>query len=91
MATTEDVEAIRAMAPSEINKMTNPQLKKALTTLINAEAGQTSNNALIEEVRGMREDIRNLAGIKQEVDGLSKKLNEAFDEVFLARFISKNI
>ena len=79
MATTEDVEAIRAMAPSEINKMTNPQLMKALTTLINAEAGQTSNNALIEEVRGMREDIRNLAGIKQEVDGLSKKLNEAFD------------
>ena len=58
MAALDEVEAVRALAPNEINKMTNPQLKKALTTLLSADASQTSNNALIEEVRGMREDIR---------------------------------
>ena len=79
MAALEDANTVRAMAPGEINKMTNPQLKKALATLINADASQQpSNNDLLDEIRSLKDEVKAMAGIKQKVDELSERLDQAY-------------
>ena len=79
MATLEYPNAVRALAPTEINKMTNPQVKKALAILITVyTSAQPSNNDLLEEIRSLKEEMKSMASIKQEVDQLSGKLEQAF-------------
>ena len=79
MAALEDANTVRAMAPGEINKMTNSQLKKALATLINADASQQpSNNDLLDEIRSLKDEVKAMAGIKQKVDELSERLDQAY-------------
>lgn len=80
MAALEDADTVRALVPGEINKMTNPQLKKALATLINADASQQpSNNDLLDEIRSLKDEVKAMAGIKQKVDVLSERLDQAFN------------
>ena len=69
-----------------MSKMTNLQLKKALSTLLNAESGeQASNNILLDEILGLRKQVDELGNlkqklwnVKQEVNCLSTRLDEAF-------------
>lgn len=78
MAPLEEADTVRALASGEINMMTNPQLKKALATLINTDASQQpSNNDLLDEIKSLKEEIRVLAGIKQKLDQLSEVLDQA--------------
>ena len=86
MANFDDIGAVCALGATEVTKMTNPQLKKALSTLLNAESGeQASNNILLDEIRGLRKQVdelgnlkQELQNVKQEVNCLSNRLDEAF-------------
>ena len=79
MANFEDANVVRALASGEISKMTNPQLKKALSTLISADnQAQASNDVLLQEIRSIKEELKNMANIKKEVDQLSQKLDDAY-------------
>ena len=80
MAALDDADTVRALAPGEINKMTNPQLKKALSTLINVVVSQQpSNNELLDEIKSLEEEVKAMAGIKQKVDLLSERLDQAYN------------
>lgn len=76
MADLENAEAVRALAPGEINKMTNAQLKKALATLVNDT--QPDNNILLEEIRAQGEEVKEITTMERHVSEVSEKLEEAF-------------
>lgn len=95
MAHFDNVEIVRALEPGEVSKMTNPQLKRALSTLLSAEnAEQPSNNILLDEIRGLRKQVEELRSVRQEVNRLSDRLDEAFkvitqQQLFLEAMDSK--
>lgn len=93
MADLENAGAVRGLAPGEINKMTNAQLKKALTTLVNED--QPDNKVLLEEIRALKEEVKEVVAIKRHVSDLSEKLDEAFriierQQLFLESLDYKN-
>lgn len=65
MVTLEAPFGVRALAPTEINEMTNPQLKKGLATLISVGGSeQPPNNDLLEEIRSLKEEVKSMARMK---------------------------
>lgn len=67
------------MSVNEIGKMTNPQLKKALTTMVTAETTtEPTNQVLLEEIRNLRSEVAEIKNIKQEVKQLSTQLKDAY-------------
>lgn len=86
MADYENIEVVRALAAGEVTRMTNPQLKKSLSTLLSTgNTEQASSNTLLDEIRGVRKQVdelghlkQELRNMKQEVNHLSNRLDEAF-------------
>ena len=75
----DSAEAVRDLSLNEISRMTNAQLKRALTTLLDAERREDSPNAvLLEELRSLREEIAEVKELKQEVQRLSEGLDDAY-------------
>lgn len=78
------LETIQALAPNEINRMTNPQLKKALTTLVaarredNERDDNPTNAILLQEIQMLRQEVAEIRQLKKEVQSLSNKLDDAF-------------
>ncbi|KAK4299453.1 hypothetical protein Pmani_028266 [Petrolisthes manimaculis] len=92
MATLDNADTARALAPGEINKMTNPQLKKALATLINTDASQQpSNNDLLDEIKSLKADDRGMAGIKQKLDQLTERLDQAYNIISQQQFFMESL
>lgn len=79
MADFDDAEIVRELGSNEINRMTNPQLKRALTALLNSERSEDPPNAvLLNELRSLREEIAEVKELKKEVQRLSEGLDNAF-------------
>ena len=80
MSNYDSAEVIRALTPAQVNKLSNPQLKQALSVLLTES--QPSNNDILEEIRGLRQQVIELQGIKQEfkkeINMLHNKLDDAF-------------
>ena len=80
MSNYDNAEVIRALTPAQVNKLSNPQLKQALNVLLTES--QPSNNDILEEIRGLRQQVVELQGIKQEfkkeINVLHNKLDDAF-------------
>ena len=75
----ESVENVRALSQNEVNKLTNPQLKKALMTILTADQNEeTSNNDLLNELRIIKANVQEINKVKEEVKCLSDKLDGAF-------------
>ena len=72
----DDAEAVRALSQTEVNRLNNAQLKRALSTVLNAErAEEPSNNDLLNEIREIKESLQKLNRVKVEVKSLKTKLN----------------
>ena len=79
MADLGDAAAVRDLTANTIGKMTNPQLKRALTTLLGAERREEPpNSVLLDELRSLREEMAEMKKLKQEVDRLSDGLEKAY-------------
>lgn len=79
MAEYENADTVMKLAASQITKMTNPQLKTALSTLLNAKRQEEPGNSiLLEEIKYLREEIRELKQVKKEVELLTTRLNDAY-------------
>lgn len=77
-----NVEAIRSLRQTEVNKMTNVQLKTALNTLLasyNAAAEQ-ANNVLLSEIRELRKQVADLQSIRHEMQDQRKRLDDALQD-----------
>ncbi|KAK4299839.1 hypothetical protein Pmani_027911 [Petrolisthes manimaculis] len=75
----ENVDTVRALSTNDIGKMTNPQLKKALVTLVTAEQStEPTNQLLLEEIRHLRTEVADIMSIKQEFQQLSTRLEDAY-------------
>lgn len=78
MAGLDDAAAVRLLAPNEIDKLKNAQLKQALATLIGENKNEPSNAVLLEELRGVKQIVAEMATLKQKVNELSERLDDAY-------------
>ena len=79
MANFESVEIVRALTQNDVNKLTNPQLKKALATLLTSDRNEEpSNNDLLNELKVIKDNIQEINKVKEEVKCLTDKLDCAF-------------
>ena len=77
MAGTYDcIDTVRALSQEDISKLTNAQLKKALVPIVTAE--EPSNNDLLNELREIKEKIRDINIVKEEVKGLTEKIDSTY-------------
>lgn len=74
----DQVEDVRSLTQAQISKLTNPQLKTALLTVISADNSNPSNAVLLEEIKSLKKDIDDVKNIRQEVEQLSGKLDQAY-------------
>ena len=78
----ESVDAVRALSSNDVSKLTNPQLKKALLTILTAErAEEPSNSDLLNELRDIKDKLREINTVKEEVKCLSDKLDSAYQVI----------
>ena len=86
----DSVENVRVLSQNEINKMTNPQLKRALSTLVNSgKDGEPSNSILLGELQSIRKEVEEVKNLKQEVQRLSDRLDEAYNVIHLESLDNK--
>ena len=78
MAGLDDAAAVRLLAPNEIDKLKNAQLKQALATLIGENKNEPSNAVLLEELRVVKQIVAEMATLKQKVSELSERLDDAY-------------
>ena len=74
-----NVQRVRSLAPGEVDKLKNVQLRQALSTLINEEReNEPTNSVLLAELQSVKQSLGELTALKQQVIGLSDKLDEAY-------------
>lgn len=80
MASYDNVDSVKALSATEINRLTAAQLKCALRTIVahQPDEGQPSNSELLEEIRNIREDLAVMKEMKKEIESLSTRLDEAY-------------
>ena len=79
MADYDSVENVQSLAPNEISKMTNAQLKRALTAIVIARREEEpTNSVILDEIRKLHEEVAEIKGLKQEVKHLSTRLDDAY-------------
>ena len=82
MADLGSAEIVRALSQTEVNKLTNPQLKKALQTLITTPIDEEpSNTILLNELKDINEKINEINTLKEDIKCLSDKLNSAYESI----------
>ena len=82
MSDYENVEAVRAMSEDKLSRLNRTQLARALTTLLNAEQNEEPSNAdLLNELRVIKESVKEINKIKEEVKSLTDKLEYAFQVI----------
>lgn len=81
MAGLEDAATVRSLAPTDIDKLKNPQLKLALATLIEDTRNEPSNAVLLQELRGVKQAVAEMALLKQKVNELSERLDDAYQVI----------
>ena len=81
MADLDDAAVVRELASTEIGKMTNAQLKRALTAALGAErsSAEPSIVVLLEELRSLREELVHMKRLAQRVEHMSESLNKAYE------------
>ena len=79
MTEYENVDTVMNLASSQITKMTNAQLKAALNTVLHTrKQEEPANLILLEEIKSLKEEVREMKTIKREVELLTSRLNDAF-------------
>ena len=80
MPNYDNVESVTALSQNQLSRLTNPQLKEALSTMINAIRNQepTDSERILDELKLLRSEISEIKAIKQEVKDLSTRLDEAY-------------
>lgn len=74
----EQIEEVASLTQAQINKLTNPQLRTALATMISANNSNPSNAILLEEIKNLKKDIEEVKNVKREVGQLAVKLDQAY-------------
>lgn len=74
----EDAAKVRSLAPNDIDKLKNPQLKLALSDLIENTKNDSSNAFLLQELRGVKQAVAKMALLKQKVNELSESLDDTY-------------
>ena len=73
------VENVVSLSQAQINKLNNTQLKQALTTMVGDYGNDEPTNAtLLQEIQGVKEDIKEIREMKVKITALSSKLDQAF-------------
>lgn len=80
MANYDNVDIVKALSATEINKLTATQLKCALRTIVahQPDEEQPPNSELLEEIRNIREDLAAMKEMKKEIASLNTRLDEAY-------------
>ena len=82
MADLGSAEIVRALSQTEVNKLTNAQLKKALQILITTPIDEEpSSTILLNELKDIKEKINEINILKEDVKCLSDKLNSAYESI----------
>ena len=78
MSNYASIDVVKALSPNEINKLTSPQLKIALATILNGgnntEPEGPSNADLMNELKLIRERLEEIPLLKKENERLSNEL-----------------
>lgn len=75
-------DVVRSLTPNDVDKLRNVQLKQALSTLINQpRESEPSNAVLLAELQSMKQSLKELTILKQEVTCLSQRLNDAYKTI----------
>ena len=68
MADLSSVDTVKALSQTEVNKLNNAQLKKALLTIITTTKDEEpSNNILLSELKDIKETLHEINTLKKEV------------------------
>ena len=86
------LEEVWALTATDINKMTNPQLKRALSSLVSAGREKEPTNAdLLEEIRKIREEVAEIKGLREEVKNLSTRLDDAYATIYQQQMFLEHV
>ena len=82
-----DAEDVRKMSGTEINRLTNAQLKLTIASLLgdNERAAEPTNGDLMNQLHEIKEEIKGLRPLRQEVDELkeeNRQIKEDLRKVF---------
>ena len=78
-------DVVRALSATEINKLTSPQLKIALATVLNDDKDRhvasegPSNADLMNELQSIKESLKEIPLLKEENKRLSRDIATLFD------------
>ena len=87
MADLSTAESVRALSQTEVNRLNNAQLKKALQTLISTlHSEEPSNTVLLNELKDIKEKLKEITTLKEDVRYLSEKLNSAYESISQQQF-----
>lgn len=71
--------SVRSLTSNDVDRLKNAQLKQALATLINeTREPEPSNAVLLAELQNMKQSLRELTAIKEQVATLSGRLDDAY-------------
>lgn len=74
-----DADTVRSLTPNDVDRLRNAQLKQALTTLISETRNpEPSNAVLLAELQSMKQSLREVTAIKQQVADLSERMDDAY-------------
>lgn len=80
MASYDNVNTVKELSATEINKLTAVQLKCALRTTVahQPHEEQPPSSELLEEIRNIPEDLAAMKEMKKEIESLNTRLDEAY-------------
>ena len=83
---------VRKLSVAEISKLTNAQLKLAIASLlgVNDKAAELTNRYLMNQLHKIKEEIKGLRPLRQEVEQLKEENNGKSYVKCLKFFITSN-
>ena len=80
---------VRALSQTDINKLTNPQLKKALSLILDSQRNES--NEVLTELREIKASIQEFSAVKAEVKNLSDQLGNALQVIHQQQLFLESI